>query len=138
MTVNSISKTCYSVLIVEDDESIRLILKEILEDEGYEVFTAENGKVGIDFLKKFTRPCLILLDFMMPVMDGKEFMEAKRQDDLIAPIPVVLVSAFEDRSRDIGAQGFVKKPIDFDCLLKFLDKYCHRKKDFSNFPDHHP
>lgn len=131
-TENIISKTCHSVLIVEDDESIRTILKEILENEGYEVFTAENGKVGIEVLQKIARPCLILLDFLMPVMNGKEFMEAKRQDDLIAPIPVVLVSAFEDRSKDIGAQGFVKKPIDFDCLLRFLEKYCHRKNEAGN------
>lgn len=129
---NIISKTCHSVLIVEDDEAIRTILKEILENEGYEVFTAENGKVGIEILQKIARPCLILLDFLMPVMNGKEFMEAKRQDDLIAPIPVVLVSAFEDRSKDIGAQGFVKKPIDFDCLLRFLGKYCHRKNEAGN------
>lgn len=135
MTAENInSKTCHSVLIVEDDESIRTILKEILEDEGYQVYTAENGKVGIEVLQKISRPCLILLDFMMPVMNGKEFMEAKRQDDLISPIPVVLVSAFEDRSRAIGAQGFVKKPIDFDCLLRFLGKYCHRKNEARDTP----
>ena len=113
-------KPCNSIIIVEDDEPIRTILKEILVMDGYNVYTAENGKVGLEILHQIPGPCLILLDFMMPVMDGKEFMISKRQDDLIAPIPVILVSAFEDRSKDIGAQGFVKKPIDFDCLFRFL------------------
>lgn len=120
---------CKSVLIVEDDESIRTILSEIIQDEGYQVFTAENGAAGLKILDSIPRPCLILLDFMMPVMNGKEFMEKKRQNDLIAAIPVVLVSAFEDRSKAIGAVGFVRKPIDFDCLMKLLTCYCNGKKN---------
>lgn len=118
---------CKSVLIVEDDEAIRIALSEVLHDEGFEVFTATNGQDGLNVLDTIPRPCLILLDFMMPVMNGREFMEKKQQDDLIAAIPVVLISAFEDRSKAIGAAGFLKKPIEFDGLMRFLRHYCNEK-----------
>lgn len=118
---------CKTVLIVEDDEAIRTILSEVLRDEGFDVYTAENGEDGLKLLDTIHRPCLILLDFMMPVMNGQEFMEKKKQDDLIAGIPVVLVSAFEDRSKAIGAIGFIKKPIEFDGLMRFLRRYCNEK-----------
>lgn len=120
-------ESCKSVLIVEDDEAIRTILSEVLRDEGFDVFMAENGKDGLKILDTIPRPCLILLDFMMPVMNGREFMEKKQRDDLIAAIPVVLISAFEDRSKAIGAVGFIKKPIEFDGLMRFLKQYCNER-----------
>lgn len=125
---------CTCVLIVEDDEPIRTILSEILRDEGFDVFVAENGNEGLKILETMPRPCLILLDFMMPVMNGQEFMKKKQRDDLIASIPVVLVSAFEDRSKAIGAVGFVKKPIEFDGLMRFLRRYCTNKTEAATLP----
>lgn len=118
---------CKSVLIVEDDEIIRTLLSEALREEGLDIYEAENGQDGLNILDTMPRPCLILLDFMMPVMNGREFMEKKQQDDLLSAIPVVLVSAFEDRSKSIGAIGYVKKPIEFDSLMKFLTRYCDEK-----------
>lgn len=118
---------CKSVLIVEDDEAIRTVLSEVLRDEGFKVFTAINGQDGLKILDTIPRPCLILLDFMMPIMNGREFMEKKQQDDLIAGVPVVLISAFEDRSQSVGAVGFIKKPIEFDSLMRFLRRYCSEK-----------
>lgn len=124
--------SCMSVLIVEDDESIRTALSEVLRDEGFEVFEAENGSEGLKILETIPRPCLILLDFMMPVMNGQEFMQKKQHNDIIAGIPVVLVSAFGDRSNSIGAVGFIKKPIEFDNLMRFLRRYCTDKKAAEN------
>lgn len=125
---------CTSILIVEDDESIRTILSEILYDEGFDVFVAENGNEGLKILETIPRPCLILLDFMMPLMNGQEFMQKKQHDDLIAGIPVVLVSAFEDQSKEVGAVEFVKKPIELDGLIRFLKRSCINKAKAAKLP----
>src|SRR5579862_4602951 len=65
--------TCSGILIVDDDPDIRDSLKEVLEDEGYEVNGVANGREALDYLRKSPRPCVILLDLMMPVMDGWQF-----------------------------------------------------------------
>ena len=116
--------SCQSVLIVEDDEAIREALQMALELEGYQVFTAGDGQEGLEVLERIPRPCLILLDFMLPVLNAPGFMAAKKQNDAIATIPVVLVSAYGDRAQSIGASGFVKKPIDFDSLMRFVKQHC--------------
>ncbi len=115
---------CRSILIVEDDKAIRESLAVLLVYEGYQVFSACNGQDGLDLLKKIPSPCLVLLDFMMPIMNGQEFIEAKMHDDAIASIPVIVVSAYEDRATKLKSSGFVKKPIDFESLLRFVKQYC--------------
>lgn len=115
---------CKVILIIEDDEGIRETLKVVLEMEGYEVYTAENGRQGLDALSKITQPCLILLDLMMPIMSGFEFLSIQKNDIVIAPIPVVIISAFPDEMKKVNAAGFVKKPIDLDVLLKWTQQYC--------------
>ncbi|MEO5970088.1 MAG: response regulator [Bdellovibrionia bacterium] len=72
---------CKSILVVEDEESIRENFQLLLELEGYSVFTASNGKESLRILKTIEKPCLILLDLLMPVMNGMEFLEAKSQED---------------------------------------------------------
>lgn len=116
--------SCKTILIVEDDEGIREALKLILEFDGYPVETAENGKVGIEILSTIATPCLILLDLMMPVMDGWAFAEVMRKDKVHAAIPIVVVTAFADKARSIGAAHIVKKPIDMDTLMDFVREYC--------------
>ncbi len=115
---------CRSVLIVEDEEGIRENLKQLIELEGYRVFTAINGEEGIRVLHKIERPCLILLDLLMPVMNGMEFLTAKSHDDMIAQIPVCVVSGVAEKPSLKGTVGFVKKPIDLKILLKFIKRYC--------------
>ena len=115
---------CRSILIVEDEEGIRQGLKDLLELEGYTVFTAVNGEEGLRVLHKMERPCLILLDLLMPVMNGMEFLSAKGHDDMIAQIPVCIVSGVADKPDMNGAVGFIKKPIDLEILLKFIKDYC--------------
>ena len=105
------------ILIVEDDKDIQEMVKAFLEMEGYEVHTADNGKHGLEVLKKIHTPCIILLDLMMPVMDGYQFSLALRDDPDLASIPVVIVSAYWDKARDIPAKGIIKKPIDLEDLL---------------------
>src|SRR5215471_13743137 len=85
-----------SILLIEDEVDIRTILKDALEWEGYCVYTASNGKEGIDLLTKIPPPSLILLDLMMPVMNGWEFADALDVDRACRDIPIVILSAFSD------------------------------------------
>src|SRR5690606_28206772 len=90
---------CKTILVVEDDADIREVLREVLEVEGFTVRTADNGKVGLEALEEIGRPCLILLDLMMPVMNGLEFLAALRARSAPRSPPVVIVSAYSDIAR---------------------------------------
>jgi CheY-like chemotaxis protein len=116
--------TCQSVLIVEDEQTIRETLQLTLEIEGYSVYTAENGKDGLEQLRQIPKPCLILLDLMMPVMNGWQFVEALHENTVLTTIPVVVVTAFNERTRSIRADGVMKKPVDLDALLATVKRYC--------------
>jgi CheY-like chemotaxis protein len=116
---------CATVLIVEDDPDIRDALQQALEIEGYNVVAAVNGAVGLEKLAVVQRPCLVLLDLMMPVMNGLEFLKELHQDDALAAIPVLMVTAYGKLAAEAqGTVGLVKKPIDLDVLLDFVKKYC--------------
>src|SRR4051812_39076674 len=86
-----------SILIVEDERNIRENLKLLLELEGFRVHEAPDGKSGIETLRQIAPPCLVILDLMMPVMDGWEFLQAKNKETAIADIPVCVVSGVADR-----------------------------------------
>lgn len=118
------SKKCNSILIVEDEKGIQDVLRMALEMEGYKVFTADNGKQGLEMLPNMETPCLILLDLMMPVMNGWEFAEAISKDMTLATIPVVIVTAYGERADRIPSKGVLKKPIDLDALLRIADEWC--------------
>lgn len=118
------NKICNTILVVEDDNGIQEILKVALEMEGYKVYTADNGKEGLEMLPKLPTPCLILLDLMMPVMNGWEFVEAISKDMTLVAIPVVLVTAFTDRAKMPLSKGIIKKPIDMDFLFKIVNEWC--------------
>lgn len=112
------------ILVVEDDRAIRETLTMLLEMEGYSVLAAENGADGLATLATMDTPCLILLDLMMPVMNGWEFIEAKGKDDHIATIPVLITSAVAERADATAVAGVIKKPIDIEALLKFVKQFC--------------
>jgi CheY-like chemotaxis protein len=117
----------HNILIVEDDAAIRDALKEILEDEGYRVSGAANGQEAIDLLRGHSRPCVILLDLMMPVMNGWQFRAAQRQDPALAPIPTVVISAdgnVAEKAAAIEAADFLTKPIQLNRLLETIERYC--------------
>ena len=116
------------VLIVDDDGGIRGVLSEILQDEGHRVESAGNGLEALRKLEQqSSRPCLILLDLMMPVMNGWEFMSRRSELDFIASIPVVVISAdvnVQAKASSIGAAGYLEKPIDLNRLLDTVEHYC--------------
>lgn len=116
------------VLIVEDDFEIRSTLCDVLSSEGYKVLGAENGRVALDLLNKTEKlPGLIIVDLMMPIMDGYEFRNHQLKDDKFSEIPTVLFSAdgqLTHKAQAAGITEFIKKPIDLDDLYSLVKKYC--------------
>jgi len=115
-----------SILVVEDDPDVRDALTTILETEGYHVVKACDGQEALGQLRAST-PSLILLDLYMPVMNGWAFRAEQLRDPKLASIPVVVVSAdsmVAKRAADLGAAGYVGKPIDFDRLLSLVATHC--------------
>ena len=106
----------FNILVVEDDDAIRETLQALLEQRDYDVTTASNGKVALEMLET-RRPNLILLDLMMPILDGWEFLKRLNNDEDFADIPVLVVSAASDRVPK-GHQGFFRKPLDLSGLLE--------------------
>ena len=114
-----------TVLVVDDDSAIRDSLSELLQDEGFQVATAENGQQALQFLRANNAPCLVLLDLMMPVMDGFEFIDQQRGDPTLAAIPVVVITAAGDhRSRGVQARQVLPKPIRAETLINTVRFYC--------------
>ena len=116
------------VLVVEDDAEIRESLLEALADHGHPAEGAANGKAALDQLRGSELPCLILLDLMMPVMDGQTFREEQMKDPHLAQVPVVVVSADRDvgeAARTLHATAWLQKPLKVDELIKTVMKYCY-------------
>ena len=115
--------TRHRVYVVEDDVDLRRTLYEALEAQGYEVIVAANGAEALDALRQDpTPPCLILLDLMMPVMNGYEFRAAQRADPALSGIPVIVISAHERSGVD--ADDFLAKPVALHPLLSVIRRYC--------------
>ena len=117
---------CNGILVVDDDPDIRESLREVLEDEGYTVSCVGNGREALDYLKtpSSPRPCVILLDLMMPVMDGWQFRREQKQDPTIADIPLVVITATGKRPVLIDAAELVMKPLDLNRLFEAIERYC--------------
>ena len=109
------------VLVIEDDRDLRENIGELLGDEGYEVALAENGKEGLRQARQ-RRPGIIVLDLMMPVMNGWEFCEAQRMDPVLAEIPVIVISAAA-QCPPAAADAFLPKPFDGERLIELVDRH---------------
>ena len=106
------------VLVVDDDADIRELLVAVLSDDGYETKSAWNGRVALDLLERGWRADVVVLDLMMPVMDGWTFADHIHKKDM--NIPIVVLSAATDvhaHATRIGAADVVAKPFDLDALL---------------------
>ncbi|HXH31505.1 MAG TPA: response regulator [Bacteriovoracaceae bacterium] len=120
----TVSKCPHTILVVEDDYDIREAIKDFLELEDYQVVTATNGKEALEVLKTGLKPCLVLLDMMMPIMGGREFLDIVLKDSVLAPIPIFILSAIASSENTKGAVGFIKKPADLHVLLSMVKTYC--------------
>ena len=114
----------HRLVVVDDDQDTREVLREFLESEGYSVATAANGEDALTLLRREPNACAILLDLMMPVMDGWQFLRLKREDDRLLRIPVVIISAYRERAPAEGIAAVVGKPIPFDRLLTIVQQHC--------------
>jgi CheY-like chemotaxis protein len=117
-----------NVLVVEDNEATREAFALILGCEGYQVETADNGRRALEHLRSHARPCVIVLDLMMPEMDGWQFREEQRRDALLADIPVIVCSAsgesLNGRAAALEGAEYLKKPIEPRALLESVRRYC--------------
>ena len=112
-----------TLLVIDDDADIREALKTVLEEEGYNVVMAVNGEEGLKKLKATSGTCLILLDMMMPVMNGKKFIEALLSDRKLKSIPIIVVSATADQACSQGAVELIKKPFNLHQLITSVARH---------------
>jgi CheY-like chemotaxis protein len=117
-----------AVLVVEDDRPIRDSMVQVLQDEGYAVLVAIDGSEALRLLRDTPElPGLILLDLMMPTMDGFQFRAEQLADPRLSSIPVVVLSADVNvfaRAETLHVQGVLKKPLSLDALLGCVEQHC--------------
>ncbi len=116
-----------SILIVDDDADVREMLGQFFAIEGYAVATAGNGREALEQLRRAEHLAdLILLDLMMPVMDGWQFRLEQQRDPRLASIPVVVLSAVynaRERAALLGAVDYMQKPVEFDKLIETAERH---------------
>ena len=115
-----------TVLVVDDDPDIREALQIVLELQGHQVRLASNGKVALAALARSPLPCVILLDLMMPEMNGWEFMTAQQADPRLAKIPVVVLSG-NNSLAELASEKQVEcleKPVDVTTLVAMVRRFC--------------
>jgi CheY-like chemotaxis protein len=113
-----------TILVVDDDDEIRRTIADVLEDEGYRVDLAENGQEALALIDPSRPPLVILLDLMMPVMDGWGVLAALRADPALAGIPVVIISAFGARAPvpALDVIEVIAKPLTIERLLAAVSR----------------
>lgn len=116
------------ILVVEDNDDVREMMAVTLELEGHQVSTAVNGRDALEQLRTGDKPCVILLDLMMPVMNGWELRREIESDPALADVPVIVISAATgELVRSTRADAFITKPIDIDQLLDVVGDLCDGK-----------
>jgi CheY-like chemotaxis protein len=114
------------ILVVDDDDSIREALSELLQDAGHQVVSMPNGKAALDYLRQADEiPCVILLDLMMPVMDGETFRREQLADPALRDIPVLLLTAAgRAAAARVPANGILLKPVTLEDALAAIAQHC--------------
>ena len=119
------TKDIHLVMIVDDDEAIRETLRDIIEDQGYHVVCCENGQAALaTLLGQGEAPCMILLDLMMPVMDGWSFRREQLSDPRVADIPIVVITASEETNGTFADVPILKKPLEYDAVIRAVSERC--------------
>jgi CheY-like chemotaxis protein len=113
----------HTVLIVEDEEDLREMMREALESRGYSVVTAEEGQDALQKIDAIENLCLVLLDLLMPGMNGWDFFEKMRERPELAAVPVIIHSSASNRA-PTGVTRVLQKPIPFERLISVVSEYC--------------
>jgi len=119
--------SCRSILVVDDDPDVRDAVADVLADEGYGVTGVGSGREALQHLQQHMRPSLILLDMMMPEMDGWLLRQELKKSPDLASIPIVILSAHgdvRDAALALGAVDYLRKPLSVDSLLEIAERYC--------------
>jgi len=112
------------ILVVEDDADIREMFAEVLRGAGYVVYEADDGQDALEQLERRNQPCLLLLDVMMPVMNGPTLLQVLKQKNRLSSLQVLALSA-ADSVHEVGlANGFLAKPVLPEELLRAVKQYC--------------
>ena len=112
------------VLIIEDEDDVREAFADLLKHRGYHVTTAANGQEALAFLAQHPDPCVVLLDLVMPVMDGWQFLSALQSDPALAQLPVVIVSAHAGSHPPAGSIEILRKPFELDDFFAVVERHC--------------
>jgi CheY-like chemotaxis protein len=123
-----------SILVVDDDADTRMAIAQLLEDAGYHALTASDGLQALEILRREPRlrPSLVLLDVMMPNMDGKQFREQQRLDAELGKIPVIVFSAHDEVARiarTLEANDYLAKPFEASELVDAVARYARPSRD---------
>ena len=121
----------HNILVVEDDSTLRNAMGDLLGEEGISATRAENGQVGLDLLRAGARPCLVLLDLQMPLVDGFTFRRRQLEDPRIAGIPVVVMTGQPGRAQEAESLGValtMSKPVASSRVLGVVAQYCAHAK----------
>jgi CheY-like chemotaxis protein len=114
-----------SVLVVDDDQAIRETLCELLADDGYRAVGAANGREALELLRSGERPSIILLDLMMPVMDGFAFRTAQLADPALRAIPVAVITAMgQPSAASIDVDVVLSKPLRIEKVIELVERFC--------------
>ncbi|MEI9949038.1 MAG: response regulator [Pseudomonadota bacterium] len=113
----------HTVLIVEDEEDLRELMRDALQMRGYSVVTAEEGTDALRKIDDIGPPCVILLDLLMPGMNGWDFFEKVRQRPELASVPVIIHSSASSRA-PVGVTRVLQKPLAFERLVSIVSEYC--------------
>jgi CheY-like chemotaxis protein len=119
----------HSVLLIEDDADARELLEEILRQDEVTVIVADDGAEAHEHLRGGARPCVIVLDLLMPGMDGYEFRAEQMRDPALARIPVIVLSGddhVDEKALQLGIEEYLRKPVDVDQLMAAIDAHCER------------
>jgi CheY-like chemotaxis protein len=122
------------VLIVEDDEVIRESMSELFALEGFEVSAAANGREALELLRAGWRPCAVLLDLFMPVMDGWQFLAEIERDRELVDLPITIVSAAGERISGVGRRRVLRKPVGLQRLVAAVRASCPGHFDEAGAP----
>jgi CheY-like chemotaxis protein len=115
--------TNHTVLVVEDEEELREMIREVLEESGYDVVTAAEGGQALAAMGRIQRPCLVLLDLLMPGMNGWDFYEKLKERPELADVPVVVHTSSPDRA-PAGVARVLRKPLRLERLLETVREFC--------------
>jgi CheY-like chemotaxis protein len=109
------------IFVAEDDPDVRTSIAEILREEGFEVFEFANGEEMLRELRTGVRPCVVLVDLLMPEMSGQEFVAELRSDPSLSKIPVVMITGAKTTVLDVEV---LRKPFDLSDLIATVNRYC--------------